>query len=126
MCGLPCPLHYWRGGALLPHLFTLTLALLPRRYVFCGTCRQPVLKSASRTLSGTLLCGVRTFLFRHSVTKAAVRSSCLQITLYSIFLEPPRDFIFRELTALVSQPLYWAAILQAKKWRRHTCPTRQM
>ena len=25
MCGLPCPLHYCRGGALLPHLFTLTL-----------------------------------------------------------------------------------------------------
>jgi len=22
--GLPCPLHYWSGGALLPHLFTLT------------------------------------------------------------------------------------------------------
>jgi hypothetical protein len=24
--GLPCPLHYCKGGALLPHLFTLTLA----------------------------------------------------------------------------------------------------
>src|SRR2546426_9792103 len=24
--GLPCPSHYWSGGALLPHLFTLTLA----------------------------------------------------------------------------------------------------
>ena len=24
--GLPCPRHYWRGGALLPHLFTLTPA----------------------------------------------------------------------------------------------------
>ena len=22
--GLPCPRHYWNGGALLPHLFTLT------------------------------------------------------------------------------------------------------
>jgi hypothetical protein len=22
--GLPCPLHYCSGGALLPHLFTLT------------------------------------------------------------------------------------------------------
>src|SRR6185437_8960940 len=32
------------------------------RYVFCGTSRQPTLRSASRTLSGTLLCGVRTFL----------------------------------------------------------------
>jgi hypothetical protein len=24
--GLPCPVHCWAGGALLPHLFTLTLA----------------------------------------------------------------------------------------------------
>ncbi len=60
--GLPCPLHCWNGGALLPHLFTLTLTLLPGRYVFCGTFRQPLLKAVSRTLSGTLLCGVRTFL----------------------------------------------------------------
>ena len=57
--GLPCPSHYWSGGALLPHLFTLTLA---GRYVFCGTFRQLALKPASRTLSGTLLSGVRTFL----------------------------------------------------------------
>jgi hypothetical protein len=60
--GLPCPLHYCDGGALLPHLFTLTAMLPPRRYVFCGTFRQPGLNPASRTLSGTLLCGVRTFL----------------------------------------------------------------
>jgi hypothetical protein len=60
--GLPCPLHYCNGGALLPHLFTLTS--LPRRYVLCGTSRQPGLNPASRTLSGTLLCGVRTFLPR--------------------------------------------------------------
>src|SRR2546421_9027619 len=33
--GLPCPLHHCRGGALLPHLFTLTSLL--RRFVFCGT-----------------------------------------------------------------------------------------
>src|SRR5881628_2514153 len=38
------------------------------RYVFCGTSRQPTLRSASRTLSGTLLCGVRTFL-PHFLTK---------------------------------------------------------
>ena len=40
----------------------------PRRYVLCGTSRQPGLNPASRTLSGTLLCGVRTFLPR-SLTK---------------------------------------------------------
>ena len=60
--GLPCPRHYCRGGALLPHLFTLTASLRARRYVFCGTFRRLGLNPASRTLSGTLLCGVRTFL----------------------------------------------------------------
>ncbi len=39
---------------------------LPRRYVFCGTCRPRALKPASRTLSGTLPCGVRTFLSRQA------------------------------------------------------------
>src|SRR5580700_5969188 len=68
--GLPCPLHYCRGGALLPHLFTLTSRIrrYTRRYVLCGTSRQPGLNPASRTLSGTLPCGVRTFLPR-SLTK---------------------------------------------------------
>ena len=91
MWGLPCPRHYWSGGALLPHLFTLTPLFLSSlafaaeitgtagRYVFCGTFRQrpfqpphrglktrsgaPV-RGAARTLSGTLPCGVRTFLPR--------------------------------------------------------------
>ena len=40
--GLPCPPHYCGGGALLPHLFTLTSALPPGRYVFCGTFRRMV------------------------------------------------------------------------------------
>jgi len=62
--GLPCPRHYCRGGALLPHLFTLTSALRQRRYIFCGTFRRVSLNPLSRTLSGTLLCGVRTFLPR--------------------------------------------------------------
>jgi hypothetical protein len=111
--GLPCPRHYCRGGALLPHLFTLTPPILERarcvstlfpewagRYVFCGTFRPPSLNSASRTLSGTLLCGVRTFLPAHSAPPvfrarrylsrssrnrpgrmggAAVRSGCLRM-----------------------------------------------
>ena len=38
--GLPCPRHYCRGGALLPHLFTLTPPLPAGRYVFCGTFRR--------------------------------------------------------------------------------------
>jgi len=75
--GLPCPPHYCGGGALLPHLFTLTRALRPGRYIFCGTFRRtvPPIKARvpSRTLSGTLLCGVRTFL---CLATATVRSGC--------------------------------------------------
>ena len=71
--GLPCPLHYCRGGALLPHLFTLTRTLRPGRYIFCGTFRPAGLNRPSRTLSGTLLCGVRTFL---CLATAIVRSGC--------------------------------------------------
>ena len=85
--GLPCPPHYCGGGALLPHLFTLTSPIhkIPSRrdtkvcewagrYLFCGTFRQPGLNLASRTLSGTLLCGVRTFLYHPRRATATVRS----------------------------------------------------
>ena len=37
MRGLPCPGHRCPGGALLPHLFTLTAPRRERRFVFCGT-----------------------------------------------------------------------------------------
>jgi len=78
--GLPCPAHYCDGGALLPHLFTLTWALRPGRYVFCGTFRRTIppvkARGPSRTLSGTLLCGVRTFL---CLATATVRSGCQQV-----------------------------------------------
>src|SRR5438270_12104285 len=59
--GLPCPDHCCAGGALLPHLFTRTTSCAGR-HVFCGTGRLPALTLESRTLSGTLLDGVRTFL----------------------------------------------------------------
>ncbi len=62
--GLPCLRPYSRSGALLPHLFTLTLLLRAGRYIFCGTGRPRALTLQSRTLSGTLPCGVRTFLPR--------------------------------------------------------------
>ena len=95
--GLPCLRHYCRSGALLPHLFTLTRTGRPGvrpsgqssvpkrglcwRYVFCGTSRPRALKPASRTLSGTLPCGVRTFLSRQpllaqGLPAATARSSC--------------------------------------------------
>ena len=49
-CALTAPFHPYPGK--------------PGRYVFCGTFRKLGLTPASRTLSGTLLCGVRTFLYR--------------------------------------------------------------
>ncbi len=64
--GLPCPRLYSRGGALLPHLFTLTPPFRERRYFLCGTGRLQALTPESRTLSGTLSCGVRTFLPRNA------------------------------------------------------------
>ena len=87
--GLPCPPHHCDSGALLPHLFTLTPPIRKssysigteacewaERYVFCGTFRQPGLNPASRTLSGTLLFGVRTFLYHPRRMTATVRPSC--------------------------------------------------
>ncbi len=67
--GLPCLRPYSRSGALLPHLFTLTLPLRARRFVFCGTSRPGALTLQSRTLSGTLPCGVRTFLPRRALRR---------------------------------------------------------
>ncbi len=71
--GLPCRACYQSRGALLPHLFTLTPPRLRsvRRYVFCCTGRPDALKHPSRTLSGTLPCGVRTFLPRSTACAAS-------------------------------------------------------
>ena len=88
--GLPCPRHYWWrcaltapfhpypaavvngcvGRSLLPASAHKSVRARPLttaagRYVFCDTFRRVTLTSSSRTLSGTLLCGVRTFLPRH-------------------------------------------------------------
>jgi len=84
--GLPCPPHYCGGGALLPHLFTLTP--LPGRYVLCGTFRRLTLKSASRTLSGTLLCGVRTFLPRRWTQRERPSGPAANTSLYAMGLRP--------------------------------------
>jgi hypothetical protein len=82
--GLPCGLAYALPGALLPHLFTLTpgrvqVWLAPdlnrRRYILCCTGRLCTLKYKSRTLSGTLPCGVRTFLPRPKLAPERRRSS---------------------------------------------------
>jgi hypothetical protein len=65
--GLPCP------RALQPGRCALTAPFHPyprsfkrRRYLLCGTSRRQALTPESRTLSGTLSCGVRTFLPRNA------------------------------------------------------------
>ena len=55
MWGLPCPPHYCAGGALLPHLFTLTPASLsglchPEASVFCSPKDLGAPREASRCL----------------------------------------------------------------------------
>jgi hypothetical protein len=100
--GLPCPLHYCGGGALLPHLFTLTSALRRGRYVFCGTFRRPGLNPASRTLSGTLLCGVRTFLPSHDERPSGPAANKIII---SDVRRWTLDFRPRDLTAGAISPL---------------------
>jgi hypothetical protein len=64
-CALAAPFHPYPGAepASCPRV-ALPKEGWPRRYLFCGTGRPRVLKPASRTLSGTLPCGVRTFLPR--------------------------------------------------------------
>src|SRR5580704_5067244 len=61
-CALTAPFHPYLAVPLRPRCIWRRLSGTAGRYVFCGTSRQPTLRSASRTLSGTLLCGVRTFL----------------------------------------------------------------
>jgi len=70
-----------------------------RRYVFCGTFRPTGLNRPSRTLSGTLLCGVRTFL---CVAAAIVRSSC-QPCHYSIAGGNPAQI--RDLGTMFKYPI---------------------
>jgi hypothetical protein len=76
--GLPCPTHYCGGGALLPHLFTLTLALPPGRYIFCGTGRHTGLEP--RRPDVIRHTALRSSDFPPSALRrrAAVRSGCLR------------------------------------------------
>src|SRR5437868_3814986 len=60
--GLPCPLRCRRGGALLPHRFTLTVRSrkgTERRFLFCGTFLRV---AATGCYPACCPFGVRTFL----------------------------------------------------------------
>ncbi|MCU1284890.1 MAG: hypothetical protein JWO13_1240 [Acidobacteriales bacterium] len=94
--GLPCHMHYCMRGALLPHLFTLTEVFPLWRYILCGTFRKSALKPTPRTLSGTLLCGVRTFLPRSRTAWQSQRSRERQRP-----SSPPANFIIIDDSARV-------------------------
>ena len=61
--GFAMPRHYCAARCALTAPFHPYPRLRARRYILCGTFRRRPLKATSRTLSGTPLCGVRTFLF---------------------------------------------------------------
>jgi hypothetical protein len=84
-CALTAPFHPYHCGTGRRGVHPSDRPFMPkhvqRRYVFCGTGRPRAFKPASRTLSGTLPCGVRTFLSRRSLLAqgypaATARSSC--------------------------------------------------
>jgi len=95
--GLPCL------RALQPERCALTAPFHPYpractrwRYLLCGTSRPGALTRRSRTLSGTLPCGVRTFLSR--TTSARQRPS-----------SPPAWLILRELCLKGLKAVQWAS-----------------
>jgi hypothetical protein len=65
--GLPCPRALQPGRCALTAPFhPYPRSCEPGRYLLCGTSRLQTLTPESRTLSGTLSCGVRTFLPRNA------------------------------------------------------------
>ena len=81
-CALTAPFH--------PYL--LSLARQSRRSIFCCTGRPDALKHPSRTLSGTLPCGVRTFLSPQTplrVRRAAIARPPARSSLTGCLGTPP-------------------------------------
>ena len=144
-CGVyPASPLYSVSGALLPHLFTLTsmAVRLSRRYFLCGTCRLQALTPGSRTLSGTLPCGVRTFLpratcqrtkYRGTHAAAAVQPTCTSMLPHPIaptmrpcirpvpHCSAPASQCHPSLTALatVTYALHWQSVTAAASRSNH-------
>src|SRR5437660_6190666 len=102
-CGV-CPARHITAAAVRSYR---TFSPLPgtrskagfRRYVFCGTFRRVDLNPPSRTLSGTLLCGVRTFLPRRWTQRERPSGPAANTSLYSLLRTGPRTSAFRPRTA---------------------------
>ena len=102
-CGV-CPARAITGAAVRSYR---TFSPLPRseeqrRYVFCGTFRHLSLNSVSRTLSGTLLCGVRTFLPCSLTKQERPSGPAANISLYSIEIVGGHDAGRGGLASIVS------------------------
>ena len=102
-CGV-CPARHITAAAVRSYR---TFSPLPgtrskaglRRYVFCGTFRRMDLNPPSRTLSGTLLYGVRTFLPRRWTQRERPSGPAANTSLYSMLRTGPRTSDFRPRTA---------------------------
>jgi len=83
-------------AALLPRRCALAAPFHPYpcgRYIFCGAFRPPALKPAARTLSGTLLCGVRTFLSPYLTCSERSSGPAAYV---SIIFEAPDGWAWRD------------------------------
>jgi len=96
-CGV-CPARCITAAAVRSYR---TFSPLPvtRRYVFCGTFRRVSLNPPSRTLSGTLLCGVRTFLPRSLMKRERPSGPAANTSLYSMPKAGPQTSDFRPRTS---------------------------
>jgi hypothetical protein len=113
--GLPCDSTYAEPGALLPHLFTLTFRSLARaawRFALCCTGRPEGLNPLSRTLSGTLPCGVRTFLPHATPLRARVAA----------IIRPPAPLVYRDWGGgYPPLPLSWEQVVYLQWLARSQC-----
>ena len=122
-CGV-CPARCITATAVRSYRTFSPLPRRRRRYVLCGTSRQPGLNPVSRTLSGTLLCGVRTFLPRRRSAESDRPVQLPTTPLYAICSRKPfsktfmRIFIRRgsNLNAGLAQP-DWLIVAAIERWR---------
>ena len=71
-----------------------------RRFILCCTCRPAALKRPSRTLSGTLPCGVRTFLPRPTPCGLSLTVRAAAI------IQPPAPSVYRTAGTNLRQNAY--------------------
>src|SRR5690554_5084323 len=106
--GLPCHSSYLERGALLPHLFTLTLQA--RRFVFCGTSRHCIIANAAPRCY-LALCSLEPGLS----SRSNATSGCL-VGQSSVWASPKRSKLF---AFLFKQPLVQRLAFLSCELRQH-------